>query len=92
SKAVSSMKKEIQKTPATEEGDPSGQPRVIFKLFIHTVAMFTLPFIAYYKTRNYVHMDLEMTFLQGYIYGAVAAVIVVNLIIASYVYQALAED
>lgn len=72
--------------------DSSKQPWVITKLFLHSIAMFTLPFVAYFYTRDYVTEQLDMTFQQGYIFGCVAAVITVNLIIASYIYQAFAEE
>ena len=67
-------------------------PNVILKLLLHTVAMFTLPFIAYYKTNSFVRDEFNMTRNQSFISGAIAAVITVNLVIASYVYQAFKEN
>ena len=75
-----------------EEIDTSNSPRVFLKFFLHTAAMFTLPFVAYFRTRSYIIDDLLMTKQQGFIYGAVAAVVVVHFIIGSYIYQAFAEE
>lgn len=72
--------------------DPTQQPRVFVKLFLHSLAMFTLPFVSYFFAKRVVMEEFDMTVQQGYIYGAVAAVITVNVVIGSYVYQALTED
>lgn len=76
----------------TPDIDPYEQPRVFVKLFLHSLAMFTLPFLAYFFAKRVVIEDYDMTNEQGYIYGAIAAVIMVNVIIGSYVYQAVVED
>lgn len=86
----------VSKPPSAEvdapDVDPLEQPRVFVKLFLHSVAMFTLPFVAYFFTKRVVVEEYDMTSEQAYIYGAIAAVLTVNIIIGSYVYQAIVED
>lgn len=72
--------------------DPTSQTRVFVKLFLHSVAMFTLPFLSYFFAKRVAMEEFDMPFEQAYIYGAIAAVITVNIVIGSYVYQALTED
>lgn len=70
---------------------PSGG-RVFLKLFLHSLAMFTLPFYAYFTFRDYVEAKFGVEQPQSYIYGAVAAVCVIQAVIFSYLYQAFREE
>lgn len=64
---------------------------VLANLFMYSVAMFTLPFIAFFGVRHalseYYHLD---TFTVN-VWSVVAAVVVVNIIIFVYVYKAYHE-
>ncbi|XP_025075250.1 uncharacterized protein LOC112552937 [Pogonomyrmex barbatus] len=68
-----------------------GSTSILGTLFLYSVAMFTLPFVAFFGTRHFMiskfHTDTAVT---NYI-SVLAAVITVNLIISCYVYQALNE-
>jgi len=88
----SSASAKTLKVPQSSPEDVYHPPSVLLKLFIHTVAMFTLPFIAYFQTKNYVQVEYEMNKNQGFIYGAIAAVLAVNAVIVSYIYQAFKEN
>lgn len=60
-------------------------------LFLYSVAMFTLPFVAFFAVQ---HIMTEYTpnnrFVQN-VWAVVAAVIVVNMVIFAYVYKAYHE-
>lgn len=60
-------------------------------LFFYTVLMFTLPFVSFYGTKHYLITHYEFTEFECNCISVIAAVITVNLIIASYVYKALNE-
>lgn len=61
-------------------------------LFLFSIAMFTLPFAAYYGTIDALDKYWNIPFSQSYIYGVMAAVLAVNLIIAAYIVKAIRED
>lgn len=64
---------------------------VLAKLFVYSVAMFTLPFVAFFGVRyllsDYYHLE---TFVVT-VWSVAAAVLVVNIIIIAYAYQAYHE-
>lgn len=68
------------------------QGAVFFKLLIHSTAMLSLPFLMFYFIKNYAEENYEIPNPKSSIYGTIGAVIVVQLIIASYVYQAFREE
>ncbi|MPC15042.1 hypothetical protein E2C01_007825 [Portunus trituberculatus] len=78
------------KTAASQP--PPTAHRVLIKLFLHSLAMFTLPFWAYFTCRNYAEKEYGIEAPRSYIYGAVAAVCVIQAVIFSYVYQAFKEE
>ena len=78
------------RAPASQS--PSTTRRVFIKLFLHSLAMFTLPFWAYFTCRNYAEREYGIEAPRSYIYGAVAAVCVIQAVIFSYVYQAFKEE
>ncbi|KAL7632226.1 UNVERIFIED_CONTAM: hypothetical protein RMT77_017442 [Armadillidium vulgare] len=65
---------------------------VLFKLLLHSVAMFTVPFLVYFCIRNYAEKEYNIHSPRSYIYGCIGAVISVQIIIGSYVYQAFKEE
>lgn len=76
---------------APQKAVPSGN-RVFLKLFLHSVAMFTLPFWTYFTCRDYVEKEFGVEPPRSFIYGAVAAVCVIQAVIFSYLYQAYKEE
>ena len=71
---------------------PPSQGSILLKLFFHSIAMFSFPFGAYYFTKQYVEDEYNIPAPRSYIYGAIAAVVIVHVIIVSYVYQAFREE
>lgn len=65
---------------------------VLRTLLIFSVAIFTLPIAAYFATINYLDENYNIPLSDSYIYGVISAVIVVNLIIAAYIYLAFREE
>lgn len=61
-------------------------------LFLFSIAMFTLPFAAYYGTINAFEKYWNIPFSQSYIYGVIAAVIMVHIIIIAYIVKAFHDD
>lgn len=60
-------------------------------LFLYSIAMFTLPFVAFFGVR---HALVEYYHIQGFAvtaWSVIAAVIVVNIIICVYAYRAYHE-
>lgn len=70
---------------------PSGG-RVFMKLFLHSLAMFIIPFWTYFTCRDYAEKELGVEPPRSYIYGAVAAVCTIQAVIFSYLYQAFKEE
>lgn len=66
--------------------------QVLLKLFVHSVAMFTLPIATYYLSKNYVEEEHGVQPPQSYIYAAISAVVVIQAVIFCYVYQAFKEE
>ena len=73
---TASRMREIMKGPGNRE--------VIMKLVRWTVAMFTMPFIAYYGCRRFLGADA--------IWAGVAAIVTVQVVIFGYVAAAFTED
>ena len=63
---------------------------VLLNLFVYSVAMFTLPFVAFYGAIHVAeqHFDVRET---GYLWGTAAAVITVHVLIAMFVWGAYKE-
>lgn len=61
-------------------------------LFIFSVAMFTLPIASYFATLNLLEKYFGMPSSDSYIYGVIVAVVMVQLIIAAYIYKAFQDD
>lgn len=67
------------------------QGQVLMKLFYYSIAMFTLPFIAYFCTKQIVE-DYGIETPNSFIYASITAVVVVQIIIFTYVYEAFKEE
>ncbi|XP_018406875.1 PREDICTED: uncharacterized protein LOC108782970 [Cyphomyrmex costatus] len=68
-----------------------GLTTVLGTLFLYSIAMFTLPFAAFFTIQHIMIVKFQTdTAVTNYI-SVLAAVITVNLIISCYVYQALNE-
>ena len=68
------------------------QNEVLLKLLLHSIAMFSFPFITYYMTKKYLEEAYDIPDTKSYIYGLIAAVVVVHIIIVSYIIQAFKEE
>ena len=66
--------------------------QVLMKLFFHTIAMFSLPFVAFHYSKRIVTESYGVGEPNNFIYAAITAVVVVQVIIFSYVYQAFKEE
>lgn len=64
---------------------------VLGTLFLYSIAMFTLPFVAFFGVQHFMESKINSDTFTTNCVSAAAAVIVVNLIISCYVYQALNE-
>nr|BAN21339.1 unkown protein [Riptortus pedestris] len=64
---------------------------VISYLFMYSIAMFTLPFAAFFGTRRFLTEYLDVKDFKETIFSVLAAVIVVHIVIALYVRHAVAE-
>ncbi|KAL0108248.1 hypothetical protein PUN28_015060 [Cardiocondyla obscurior] len=68
-----------------------GSVGVLGTLLLYSIAMFTLPFIAFFGVQRFLISEFQTdTIVTNYI-SVLAAVITVNLIISCYTYQALNE-
>ncbi|XP_069175014.1 uncharacterized protein [Procambarus clarkii] len=65
---------------------------VLLKLLAHSIAMFTLPFFSYYIVKDFVEKEFGIEHPKNYIFGAVSSIIMVQIVIFSYVYQAFKEE
>ena len=76
-----------------QSGNYSGSSSsALCTLFLFSIAMFTLPFAAYYETIYVLEKHWNIPFAQSYIYGVVAAVIMVHIIIIAYIVKAFLDD
>ena len=64
---------------------------ILAKLFLYSIAMFTLPFAAFFGVQHIMKVEFHIDRFITNCISVFAAVITVNLIIACYVYQALHE-
>ncbi|XP_073968236.1 uncharacterized protein [Bombus fervidus] len=64
---------------------------ILAKLFLYSIAMFTLPFVAFFGVQHIMKVEFHIDRFITNCISVFAAVITVNLIIACYVYQALHE-
>lgn len=60
-------------------------------LLFYSLLMFTLPFLAYFGTRQFLHEYVRMTGFAQIAWSVASAVLVVNLIVFAYVWKALHE-
>jgi len=69
-----------------------GPAAVLGTLFLYSVAMFTLPFAAFFGIQRFMILEFQTdTAMTNYV-SVLAAVVTVNLIISCYAYQALNES
>lgn len=69
-----------------------GPAAVLGTLFLYSVAMFTLPFAAFFGVQHLMISEFQTdTAMTNYV-SVLAAVVTVNLIISCYAYQALHES
>lgn len=64
---------------------------VVSYLFMYSIAMFTLPFAAFFGTRRLVNEYLDVEDFTNTVYSVLAAVAVVHILIALYVRHAMIE-
>ncbi|XP_052753786.1 uncharacterized protein LOC128201289 [Galleria mellonella] len=64
---------------------------VLANLFLYSVAMFTLPFVAFFGVRHILSEYYPVNAYVVTVWSVVAAVLVVNLIICVYAYKAYHE-
>ncbi|RLU25002.1 hypothetical protein DMN91_003094 [Ooceraea biroi] len=68
------------------------QVTVLGILFLYSIAMFTLPFVAFFGTQHLVSAKFHTDHFVTNCVSVLAAVVTVNLIISCYAYQALHES
>lgn len=69
-----------------------GLVEVVGTLFLYSIAMFTLPFAAFFGIQHFMILEFQTdTFVTNCV-SVLAAVITVNFIISCYAYQALHES
>ena len=61
-------------------------------LFLFSAAMFTLPIASYFATIYLLDKYYGIPSSESYIYSVIAAVIMVQLVIAAYIYKAFQDD
>lgn len=64
---------------------------VLGTLLLYSIAMFTLPFVAFFSVQHYMRLEFHTDTFTTNCVSVSAAVVTVNLIIACYAYQALHE-
>lgn len=64
---------------------------VLANLFLYSVAMFTLPFIAFFGVRHILTEYYPQTTFVVTVWSVISAVVVVNIIICVYAYKAYHE-
>lgn len=74
-----------------ERSDTMRQFKVLGLLFLYSGAMFTLPFGAFFGTQHIMRSEFKTDRFTTSCVSVLAAVITVNLIIASYAYRAFFE-
>lgn len=60
-------------------------------MMFYSVAMFTLPFVAYFMAKNGAESQFYVASHKSYLWGVVASVIMVHIIIFGFVYEAFHE-
>lgn len=65
---------------------------VVGTLFLYSIAMFTLPFVAFFGIQHFITLEFQTDIFTTNCVSVLAAVITVNLIISCYAYQALHES
>lgn len=65
---------------------------VVGTLFLYSIAMFTLPFVAFFGIQYFMTLEFQTDTFMTNCVSVLGAVIIVNLIISCYVYQALHES
>lgn len=65
---------------------------VLGTLFLYSIAMFTLPFVAFFGVQHIVLSNFQTDSFVTNCVSVLAAVVTVNLIISCYAYQALHES
>jgi len=65
---------------------------VLGTLFLYSIAMFTLPFVAFFGVQHFVSLKFHTDNFVTNCISVLAAVVMVNLIIFFYAYQALHES
>ena len=98
-KLFSCMRKDQQKVNQKESSPDQNKDQgaimtfvtVLGKLFIYSMAMFTLPFVAFFGVQHIMKVEFHVDRFVTNCISVFAAVITVNLIITYYVYQALHE-
>lgn len=93
--SIFTPKNQIQKSVFEKDKDPaftmSNLTKVLGTFFLYTIAMFTLPFIAYFGVRHIMITEFHTDRFFTNCVSVLAAVIVVNIIIGVYAYRALHE-
>lgn len=74
-----------------KEASIMGLVAVLGTLFLYSIAMFTLPFVAFYGVQHFIKAEFKTDIFITNCFSVLAAVITVNLIISCYAYQALHE-
>lgn len=69
-----------------------GLAAVLGTLFLYSVAMFTLPFVAFFGIQRFMVLEFQTDIAVTNYVSVLAAVVTVNLIISCYAYQALNES
>lgn len=64
---------------------------VLSTMLLYSIAMFTLPFGAFFSVRHYMRVEIQTDIFTTNCVSVLAAVITVNIIISCYAYQALHE-
>lgn len=64
---------------------------VVSYLFLYSIAMFTMPFIAFFTTRHFMKVYFDIEDFSNTVVSVLTAVAVVNIVIALYVRHAVNE-
>lgn len=75
-----------------ERNEGLRQVKVLGILFLYSVAMFTLPFAAFFATQHIMESEFHADMFTNSCVSTLAAVVTVNLIIWSYAYRAFYES
>ena len=72
--------------------EPHNPSSALCTLFLFSVAMFTLPIASYFATIRLLDKYYNIPSSDSYIFAVIVAVVMVQLIIAAYIYKAFQED